>query len=140
MMKTWKLVSFLGLTAASLVFASTLLHQQEVNSLETEEVVHVEEVIVDDVVTENHTLRLSEKNLGDYSEEEVADYLAVLGDDDQRVLADKGGGYFSTVDNSDSIFEVTDENDETHYYSLYDESVSATIGEIKEHLQDVKDK
>lgn len=139
MMKTWKLVSFLGLTAASLVFASTLLHQQEVNSLETEEVVHVEEVIVDDVATENHTLRLFEMQLGDSSEEEIEAFFA-MDSDDQRVLADSSGGYFTTIDNSDSIFEITDENDETHYYSLYDESVSATIGEIKEHLQDVKDK
>lgn len=111
----------------------SLLHQQEVNSLETEE------VIVDDVATENHTLRLFEMQLGDSSEEEIEAFFA-MDSDDQRVLADSSGGYFTTIDNSDSIFEITDENDETHYYSLYDESVSATIGEIKEHLQDVKDK
>ncbi|MBF0787299.1 MULTISPECIES: hypothetical protein [unclassified Streptococcus] len=95
----------------------------------------------EDALPNNRTIQIYAHLLKDASEEEVNDYFQ--GEDDATlIIADKSGGYLSTLTNDvHSYSEVRDENgDLIERVSFDDETVATTIAEVKEYLQEQRQK
>lgn len=90
--------------------------------------------------SDNRTIQIYARLLKDASEEEVNDYFQHH-DDATLIIADKSGGYLSSLTNDvNSYSEVRDENGNLlERVSFGDETVAATIAEVKEYLREQRD-
>lgn len=90
--------------------------------------------------SDNRTIQIYARLLKDASEEEVNDYFQYH-DDATLIIADKSGGYLSSLTNDvNSYSEVRDENGNLlERVSFGDETVAATIAEVKEYLREQRD-
>ncbi|MBF0775552.1 hypothetical protein BVE84_04225 [Streptococcus azizii] len=91
--------------------------------------------------SDNRTIQIYARLLKDASEEEVNDYFQHH-DDATLIIADKSGGYLSSLTNDvNSYSEVRDENGNLlERVSFGDETVAATIAEVKEYLREQREK
>lgn len=91
--------------------------------------------------SDNRTIQIYARLLKDASEEEVNDYFQHH-DDATLIIADKSGGYLSNLTNDvNSYSEVRDENGNLlERVSFGDETVAATIAEVKEYLREQREK
>lgn len=83
---------------------------------------------------ENQTIEIYKELLKNKSEKEINEYFLNL-PDDQLIIADDSGGFStsSTNDYSNPV-ETIDKDGNKEVKSFQDKTVSATIGEIKEAL------
>ncbi len=90
--------------------------------------------------SDNRTIQIYARLLKDASEEEVNDYFQHH-DDATLIIADKSGGYLSSLTNdANSYSEVRDENGNLlERVSFGDETVATTIAEVKEYLREQRD-
>lgn len=90
--------------------------------------------------SDNRTIQIYARLLKDASEEEVNDYFQHH-DDATLIIADKSGGYLSSLTNDvNSYSEVRDENGNLlERVSFGDETVATTIAEVKEYLREQRD-
>lgn len=90
--------------------------------------------------SDNRTIQIYARLLKDASEEEVNDYFQYH-DDATLIIADKSGGYLSSLTNDvNSYSEVRDENGNLlERVSFGDETVATTIAEVKEYLREQRD-
>lgn len=91
--------------------------------------------------SDNRTIQIYARLLKDASEEEVNDYFQHH-DDATLIIADKSGGYLSSLTNDvNSYSEVRDENGNLlERVSFGDETVATTIAEVKEYLREQREK
>lgn len=84
---------------------------------------------------ENQTIEIYKDLLKNKSEKEINEYFSNL-PDDKLIIADKAGGFTTSLTNdySDPV-ETIDKDGNKEVKSFQDKTVSATIGEIKEALK-----
>lgn len=88
----------------------------------------------------NQTIEIYKEKFAGKSEEEVNDFFDA-DDDNKIIIADKSGGYTSSLTNDyDEPVETISEDGTKTVQSFHDKSVAATIGEVKQALKEEREK
>lgn len=86
---------------------------------------------------ENMTVNVYRRVMKDYTDNEIDNFFAIRGvDDDTRIIADKGGGFFSSLDGKEGVTSVLSTSDGDVVMDLSNHNQSATVGQIKEALKE----
>lgn len=86
---------------------------------------------------ENTTVNVYKRVMKGYTDNDIDNFFAIRGvDDDTRIIADKGGGFFSSLDGKEGVTSVLSTSDGNVVMDLSNHNQSATVGQIKKALKE----